>query len=934
LKEAFDKRITWEPMDARRLQSAGELPALKIGGLKLREVVAVHRDDPFRMRHITVPEDHGLERKGQGERRLEALEEVVETPLYWGTPRDQVRILVALNAAAGTDKRSDEGFGREFLKEEWGPIVYEDVNQWIYPKPPCTNRTTYDPNAPVPEWFDESTRWFCPEPVEEQTGGGDTKEPTPAPTVDTKAPEFVNASFEREIKYLRSARKRLRESLTSDGRTYVDTFYGLRKPPCEGINDLEEFEGRCIDDVGVAVSIYEDPTHKVILFHGGWYLDVNYTRWALKNQIMDKMEGQVILQWTISARQLLTPEMKKRRGEDRDAMATTCAFKETEYFPFPHMKDVADEMDLEEDFLAEEGMWLLVMGMVRKVLPEGRNKKLEKQKTLMLSGAEQGGTWAVLSSLWLNKVEAEEYETFVFAPAGFQCLAYSMYGSYMDSWVEQRFIHVYMHVFDPLGGLGMVSGNVCLYGMRNFTKAHPVRNYCEKIIGFTGPQLLYEGMDAVEPTTPPPANPTEVAEEGDPFNDPTRWPRYLKNNDLGREYFNTCKYFTHSAWYAAILMLDADTLFLNGGTDGGCQYVEGVQRGDRFDSCPAVSLAERDCKIEFVGRKPLPYVMMGSIMAATGVFITSCMIFIFVMIHAVKNDNWVYGKDYKRYARQGCIDWTCLFPCLYKDKKVQFSLDREQDARMRAKRINLERFEVQAVAEIEGNKQKRKDEGGEEHLLTLLKQQVEARRKESTTFHCPWDGVKPMDVYVLIDRAGPCRETGWYGKSDPLCVVDVPMMERCRIVTATCPTTLWPVWNHQEQLVDYSPGLELEVAVYDEDPGKRPEEMDLIGKVDIPAVMFYPWGMDMSTFHLHGLDREPLECEVKLKIACVEKGSELPMPVREMDVAYMVRTKGKAVVEEKSYYELEKEKKRKEKQREKRQEQIAKGRAIVGKAME
>merc|ERR1711957_300966 len=100
-------------------------------------------------------------------------------------------------------------------------------------------------------------------------------------------------------------------------------------------------------------------------------------------------------------------------------------------------------------------------------------------------------------------------------------------------------------------------------------------------------------------------------------------------------------------------------------------------------ACPKVTKADTECHKPPPARTPLPMKLMMSLMFATGVFITSCMIFIFVCLHTVKNDNWVYGRDHKKYAEvKGSFDFKCLFPCLYKKKKkLKLDRDRAKDAR-------------------------------------------------------------------------------------------------------------------------------------------------------------------------------------------------------------------------------------------------------------
>merc|ERR1740117_283626 len=101
--------------------------------------------------------------------------------------------------------------------------------------------------------------------------------------------------------------------------------------------------------------------------------------------------------------------------------------------------------------------------------------------------------------MWLNRAEADAYPTYIFAPLGFQCMAQRKYLADVNPWDEHAQLKVYMHIMDAYAELGKVSGNVCLYGLRNFTADSAPHSYCKRMIGFTGAQMLYDGGDEEQP---------------------------------------------------------------------------------------------------------------------------------------------------------------------------------------------------------------------------------------------------------------------------------------------------------------------------------------------------------------------------------------------------------------------------------------------------
>merc|ERR1712048_1388460 len=237
-------------------------------------------------------------------------------------------------------------------------------------------------------------------------------------------------------------------------------------------------------------------------------------------------------------------------------------------------------------------------------------------------------------------------------------------------------------------------------------------------------------------------------------------------------------------------------------------------------------------------------VMMGSIMMATGIFITTFFITSFICLHAVKNDNWLYGREYKKYARQGLIDWTCLLPCFFKPiKKVKVRIDREKEAREKAKERRIKKFEEKAIQEVQ------KKEFGLEDMRRALEQQLANReRKEAEeAAKIKQDGSTILrDVYVRFISAKGLRDSDWNGKTDPVALAEIYDKPESRIISPTITNTQNPVWNYQEILKGFQLDDVLEISIWDDDPGSiQPEDGDFLGKVSIPADEFYPKGMEV-----------------------------------------------------------------------------------------
>merc|ERR1711953_10370 len=168
--------------------------------------------------------------------------------------------------------------------------------------------------------------------------------------------------------------------------------------------------------------------------------------------------------------------------------------------------------------------------------------------------------------------------------------------------------------------------------------------------------------------------------------------------------------------------------------------------------------------------------------------------------------------------------------------------DRAKDARLRAKEKRHMKFNKGGG-----------DEEDEEDTAHLLREQI----------------------YVQIISASNLRNADFLGKSDPVCLVQVAGMEESRIITAVIQNCLDPVWNHQEELHGFDPDDDLDISLWDDDPGNsKPEDGDFLGRAVISGDAFYPKGMPKTDILLS--DAGNKNSSITIQIVVVERGSPAP----------------------------------------------------------
>jgi len=101
----------------------------------------------------------------------------------------------------------------------------------------------------------------------------------------------------------------------------------------------------------------------------------------------------------------------------------------------------------------------------------------------------------------------------------------------------------------------------------------------------------------------------------------------------------------------------------------------------------------------------------------------------------------------------------------------------------------------------------------------------------------------PPPLKVVIVGARGLRNADWLcnGVSDPYCVCEIDGKPAVKIKTKTVANSLNPAWNHEGQLVGYTPRDSLTFSIYDSDIGKSD---DFLGRMTLPSSEFHPHGFD------------------------------------------------------------------------------------------
>lgn len=344
--------------------------------------------------------------------------------------------------------------------------------------------------------------------------------------------------------------------------------------------------------------------------------------------------------------------MLDRRGEWMDEMVTRCAFKDEEHEPVADKDVFAAEAGITPQQVEAFGYWFVIKAMTRVILPEVRVKVGVPE--VFLTGSGTGGFWAAIVSMWLVKLDATTYSTFVFGPeSGWQCAARAMFSADTVSSATHSQIFVYSHVMDAYAGsVDRIAGLVCLYGLRNFTEGDVAQSYCSQAIGYSGPQLFYRSSETVTPTE-------EIL--------------------LAQRAFDACHYFTHSIWYATALFLSEEVLFLDGSTDGGCFTQDSVDEDDPLTLCPTYTKADVQCTLLEDTVQPMPYEAISYVMGGLTGLICCVAAIGTLCLKRARNEGWI---EKARAAMQE--DMALSRADQARARAVQKRADEEEKLKLRA----------------------------------------------------------------------------------------------------------------------------------------------------------------------------------------------------------------------------------------------------------
>jgi len=495
---ALEQEFAIHELTAAALDAEGGLPDLTVCGFRLRQVLRVSNSHSWRIERFNIPRNFtSLAR----DRRLDALEAAIKAPLKLITIRAKVQAMALLTAASVPDKYLQPKY---YYHKQTGHLVYDNSKNIF------SNLVDLD-----------ATRRLTPSVGEK--------------------------NVEKDLKGLEAARRTVLKNptFTTEDASGVDST---------GV----------VAQLGFTISMYEDSSNKVLIFHD-LAPDVHQTNTQrmYKNWILEEYESRLMFLWTVQSQQKVTTEIiertEKRKNQEwaEKEKELRCAFNAADFKIMDSETEtkLVQSMNAKEDSTINDLLWRYIKKAVRMILPEDRID----DKTVLLTGAGFGGTVAAGVSMWLDKSDKKQYETYPIASPGWECVfRRTTILADIDVTNNPKQIHSYVHVLDPFGSaMDRFTGEICYYGGVNLSSS-PVHDYCQQIIGYTGPELL--GLSI----------PTPDASVID-----------------ARQALEACAYFTHSPWYAAKLFASEAVLHWNGKTDGGCSDQMPLPINDTIKRCPS-----------------------------------------------------------------------------------------------------------------------------------------------------------------------------------------------------------------------------------------------------------------------------------------------------------------------------------------------------------
>jgi len=182
---------------------------------------------------------------------------------------------------------------------------------------------------------------------------------------------------------------------------------------------------------GIAAAKYETETQRVIIFRG-ISSTADYHDMMLSGQgwFLEKLQPILMREWEALFGELPDDALARVASSDIPERLATLAGQWSIPASSPDFSQLHYNVDKES--LMENGFWPLAKSLVRQWLPEGRD--LNSEKTTFFTGHSQGGLYAQLVSMWLEKIDGKSYETVSFGAPGVQCAV--RYAMNMDTKVD------------------------------------------------------------------------------------------------------------------------------------------------------------------------------------------------------------------------------------------------------------------------------------------------------------------------------------------------------------------------------------------------------------------------------------------------------------------------------------------------------------------
>lgn len=720
-----ERRLQLRKLSADEGEQLDVLPEVEVSGFRLVHHFILDKFEPWRVTHIEVPEDYVRVKPSAQMRRMQqnpAMLPLLRTPVSLANPQSKIRFFSLLNAIVQ-------------------PNVQYSAQGW--------NVSTLDPSQPSQVW--EHGQQYAFQGVN-LTG----KLHNEGDFLAAYASKF--AAFIQNDTSMKLQRGDLFAGARYDATGTVDQLGST------GITSLP----RGPYDIGISISVYDSMATglntRIAVFGDGWTAaDTNYFLWKYRVMILEYFQEMFVNQWAIDAQQTLTQAQVTRSDKQALETISRCTFANFRYTEFGTAQQATDVSNyVNQPAIKTLGYWPIVKLLVNndKVFP-GAGGALTYSQTIYATGFGLGGTHAALVNMLMLQAYGKELTTYAFAPVGLGCDA-RLYSD-MDASVVRKptgiattdagsllmySLVTIAHVMDPYRALDIPVSSTCLFGRLNMTGTDPVSQYCGNIVGFSGPQLWFRGTLAIDP-----AGIVGVTKD-----------MYAKLQQ-GWLDFQACTYYTHTAWYTALLLNDDRNVDLYGNTDGGCSTKTPTAPDDPLGHCPTSSDDFNICKQTLNNAQELPIMQMIYVSGGLTVFIIFAAACGLACMRRVRKEKWAFGSE--------DIEVETGIPLLVSQIIAWLGMgdrskakEREEQARQRAKDKRLqERKKQEALGAAVKMDVMLKTMGDEAHALLKKEEKKKAQDDEKKA---------EEDKQVAEDEAATREEEEGDGLLPPLPPGDPP----------------------------------------------------------------------------------------------------------------------------------------------------------------